>query len=104
MILGDLVGNQDVVYETPGDNTVRVLREPYTEQFTLVIPNGTAVPYTELLEVEETRKWFTRRGCDPIKLEKALDYAWEFGFYRPCYIRVKTLEVPVVATRVSPRL
>lgn len=104
MFVGDLIGNQDVVYATPGDLTVQVLREPYTEQFTLVIPNGTSTPYTELMEAEETRTWFTRRGCDPIKLGKALDYAWEFGFYRPCYIRVKTLDVPVVTTRVSPRL
>ena len=104
MLLGDLSSSVVTEVTSPDPLAVRVYREPFTDQFTLVIPNGDQPPYSDLMDVEQTRKWFTTRGCDAIKLEKALDYAWEFGFYRPCFVKVKTLTVYTPYTKVTPRL
>jgi len=56
---------------------VILLREPFSEYFTLTLPDHTP-PRTEELEPDEVREWFRERGGDVEKLETVLDYCWNF--------------------------
>ena len=70
---------------------VVVTRIPFGDYFTLTLENG----YTEELEPDETRKWFTDHGItDKLGLESALDYAWNFYEH---LITIENFKVPEVA-------
>jgi len=104
MLLGDFQNKTVEPVTPPDDLSIRLYREPFSDEFILTIPNGSHEPVTEIMGAEDTRKWFSARGCKPEKLEKALDYAWEYSFYRPVFIRVAFLNPPVSVSGVSPRV
>jgi len=103
MLLGNFSAEQELL-TPPDDLSVRVYREPFANEFMLTVPNPGGEPYTEVMDAPTATQWFLDRGCDAIKLEKALDYAWEYGFYRPVFIKVKRIDTPMIQSRVSPRL
>ena len=51
-----------------------VTREPFSDTFELHLPNG----HSESFDTDETIAWFVKRGADVHKLEKTLDYIWNF--------------------------
>ena len=53
---------------------VVITREMFSDWWTLTLDNG----HSEELEIEDVREWFTQRGADMDKVQKALDHAWNF--------------------------
>ena len=67
--------------------------------FNLALENG----QTEELEPEDTREWFRLHGANMEVVEKALDYVWNFGTYRPITITIQNYrEIRALPSRVTP--
>jgi hypothetical protein len=66
----------DVIPEPQVNNVLHVLvtREPFMDYFTITLDNG----YTEELDVEDCRRWFSERGANMDSVDKALDHCWNF--------------------------
>lgn len=69
---------------------VLILRPAGEPCFTLVLDNG----YTEELEPDDCRKWFKDHGVtEELRLENALDMAWNFYEHR---IKIDHFQMPQV--------
>ena len=81
---------------------VRVTREMPLEWFKLeLVDNG----YTEELEPDECRDWFKKRGANMDSVERALDYAWNFGSYKPVIVSIANpIEVSLHSDAVMPNV
>lgn len=58
----------------PAKMAVKIDREPGMDFLVLTLEDGT----TEELDVDDTREWFRLRGANMDKIDKALDYVWNF--------------------------
>ena len=81
--------------------TVKISREIPIPYFILTLPNG----HTEEMEPEDTRTFFRVRGANMDVVERALDYVWNFGSYKPVYLAIKNYrEQVVVRGRTTPEV
>jgi hypothetical protein len=74
--------------------TVTVTREIPLPWFTLTTADG----QTEDMDPDQIREWFSGIGADMYRIDKALDYVWNFGSYRPATI---TIENPVDRRKIK---
>jgi len=82
--------------------TVKVSREIPMPWFKLdIVENG----YTEELDPDECREWFKSRGASMDAVERALDYVWNFGNYKPVYVKITNpIEASLSTDGVSPQV
>jgi hypothetical protein len=82
---------------------VHVTREPFCEWFNLEYrTDDSPTPLTEELDPDETRDWFKKRGADMDKIEKMLDYVW--NFYRADVVIEKPKKVELPMSKIQPRI
>lgn len=57
-------------------NTLRVfiIREPFSDQYTLISQNG----HSEEMEEDQAREWLATRGANEDLIQKAITQAWNF--------------------------
>lgn len=71
---------------------VKLSREIPMQWFDVTLPNGDS----EEMEAEELREWFRLRGADELVVEKAMDYVWNMGRYKPVYVEIANFKDPLV--------
>lgn len=81
---------------------VKLYREPWCDyvQITYVSDQGNTV--SEELDADDTREWFNKRGADMDKIEKILDYIW--NFYKAEVTIENPKRVAMAASRIQPQI
>lgn len=77
------------------ETTVKLTREIFMPYFRITLENGSS----EELEIEDTREWFRTHGADVDKVEKALDYVWNFGSHKPVFLKIRNYVDPSLINR-----
>jgi len=80
---------------------VTISREIPLPWFELKLANN----MSEELGPDEAREFFRVRGADMDVVEKALDYVWNFGTYKPVQVIIRSpKKPPTLDPRVAPKL
>ena len=80
---------------------IKIEREIPLPWFTLKLEDGS----TEELEPEDAREWFRLRGADMVQVNKAMDFIWNFGMYKPVYVVINKPKLyRPLDSRIAPNI